>query len=298
MARASEKNGLLDPAFMARLEQLDIASRKIFAGKMKGERRSRRKGESVEFADYRSYVVGDDLRFLDWNIYGRLDRLFIKLFLEEEDLPLFILLDISKSMDWGNPAKGMYAKRVAAALAYIGLVNYNRVSLCAYTDRLSGDMPDLRGRRLMHQVIDFLSGLPLGGPSNFAAACRQVAIRHKPRGVFLVLSDFLDKGGFEQGIRYLVRRDLDVYALQILAPEEIDPKLGGDLRLVDVEDADVAEVTISRPLIQRYKANLQAYCQSIRDFCARRDVAYMFTSTEVQFDRLILSYMRRRGFLR
>lgn len=298
MVQNSRQDELLDPAFMARLEQLDITSRKIFAGKMKGERRSKRKGESVEFADYRSYVVGDDLRFLDWNIFGRLDRLFIKLFLEEEDLPLFILLDVSKSMEWGEPTKGLYAKRVAAALAYIGLVNYNRVSLCAYNDRIVGEMSSIRGRRLMHQVIDFLGELPLGGPSNLGAACRQFAIRHKPRGVLLVLSDLLDKGGFERGIRYLVRRDLDVYVLQLLSPEEIDPKLGGDLRLVDIEDADVAEVTISRPLIQRYRANLQAYCQAIKDFCTRRDVSYLFTSTDVQFDHVVLSYLRQRGMLK
>jgi uncharacterized protein (DUF58 family) len=259
MARTAEQNELLDPEFLTRLEQLDITSRKILAGKMKGERRSKRRGESVEFADYRSYVVGDDLRFLDWNIYGRLERLFIKLFLEEEDLHVTILLDVSKSMDWGQPAKALYAKRLAAALAYIGLVNYDRVSICAYNDRVAAEMPGIRGRRLMHQVIRFLGDLPVGGPSNMGAACRQFAVRHKPRGVLIVLGDFFDKGGFEQGIRYLVRRDLDVYVLQILAPEEIDPRLVGDLRLVDIEDADVAEVTISRPLINRYKANLQGY---------------------------------------
>src|SRR5215207_3484700 len=125
---AREKSGLLlDPQFMARLDQLDVMSRKLLAGKMKGERRSKRRGQSVEFADYRNYVIGDDLRFIDWNIYGRLDRLFLKLFLEEEDLSLYILVDVSKSMDFGEPQKARYLKQVAAALGYIGLVNYNRV---------------------------------------------------------------------------------------------------------------------------------------------------------------------------
>src|SRR3569832_1755824 len=125
---------LLDPAFMARLDQLDVMSRKLLAGKLKGERRSKRRGQSVEFADYRNYVVGDDLRFIDWNIYARLDRLFLKLFLEEEDLSLYVLLDISKSCDYGDPNKAMYLKQVAASLAYIGLVNYNRVSIIAVAD--------------------------------------------------------------------------------------------------------------------------------------------------------------------
>ncbi len=298
MAVATKKNELLDPEFMMRLEQLDVVSRKIFAGKMKGERKTKRKGESVEFADYRNYVVGDDLRFLDWNIYARLDRLFLKLFLEEEDLGVYVLLDTSKSMDFGEPNKAMYAKRVAAALAYIGLVNYHRVTICAYNDRIDASLRNVRGRRMMHQIVGLLSEQQPGGPSNLAAACRQFAIAHKPKGVLLVLSDFLDKGGYETGLRYLVRRDLDVYALQMLAPEEIDPKLTGDLRLVDMEDADVSEVTVSRPLINRYKSNLQAYCQTLKSFCTRRDVAYLFTSTEVRFDQLVLSYLRQRGLLR
>src|SRR3984885_6411779 len=129
---------LLEPSFMARLDQLDVMSRKLLAGKMKGERRSKRRGQSVEFADYRNYVIGDDLRFIDWNIYARLDRLFLKLFLEEEDLSLYVLVDISKSCDYGNPGKAQYIKRVAAALGYIGLVNYNRVSIVALGEGIGG----------------------------------------------------------------------------------------------------------------------------------------------------------------
>jgi uncharacterized protein (DUF58 family) len=282
---------------MNRLDQLDIISRKIFAGKMKGERRSKRKGESVEFADYRNYVVGDDLRFLDWNIYARLERLFLKLFLEEEDLHVSLLFDVSKSMDWGSPAKGLYVKRIVAALAYIGLVNYDRVSLYAYADGLTGELTGVRGRRLMHQIVQFLQNLPLEGQSNFSLAARQFATRHYQKGVLIVASDFLDKGGFEEGIRDLVSRNMDAYVIQTLSPEEIDPVLAGDLQLIDVEDADVAEVTISRTLLDRYKVNLQAYCQSLRDFCTRRGVYYLFTSTEVPFDQLVLNYLRRKGLI-
>src|SRR6187399_716530 len=143
---------LLDPAFMARLDQLDLVSRKLLAGKMKGERRSKRRGQSVEFADYRNYVVGDDLRFIDWNIYARLDKLFLKLFLEEEDLSLYILLDVSKSCDYGNPNKALHMKRVAAALGYIGLVNYNRVSIAAMSDGIVAETGAMRGRRRVQQM--------------------------------------------------------------------------------------------------------------------------------------------------
>ena len=136
---------LLDPAFMARLDQLDLLSRKLLAGKMKGERRSKRRGQSVEFADYRNYVIGDDLRFIDWNIYARLDRLFLKLFMEEEDLSLYILVDVSKSCDYGNPNKAMYMKQVAAAMGYIGLVNYNRVNIVGMADGIVAETGALRG---------------------------------------------------------------------------------------------------------------------------------------------------------
>src|SRR4051812_44178683 len=134
VATPTRSSLLLDPQFMARLDQLDVLSRKLLAGKLKGERRSKRRGQSVEFADYRNYVIGDDLRFIDWNIYARLDKLFLKLFLEEEDLSLYILFDVSKSTDYGQPNKSLYIKQVAAALGYIGLVNYNRVTLAAMAD--------------------------------------------------------------------------------------------------------------------------------------------------------------------
>src|SRR6267154_1615708 len=148
---------LLSPQFMARLDQLDVVSRKLLAGKMKGERRSKRRGQSVEFADYRNYVVGDDLRFIDWNIYARLDKLFLKLFLEEEDLSLYILCDVSKSCDFGNPNKAFYIKQVAAALGYVGLVNYNRVTIAAMSDGIVAETGGLRGRKRVAQMLDFIN---------------------------------------------------------------------------------------------------------------------------------------------
>lgn len=289
---------LLDPEFMARLERLEIVSRKIFHGKMRGERRSKRRGESVEFADYRNYVVGDDLRFLDWNIYARLERLFIKLFLEEEDLHVNVLFDISASMDWGEPNKSLYARRIAASLAYIGLANNDRVSLYAYGDGLQYELAGLRGKRMVSRVVDFLTNVECGGPSNLTAAGRQFANRHAQAGILLVVSDFLDKSGFEAGLRSMLARKFDMYCIQVLSPDELEPKLTGELRLTDVEDDDVAEVSISRALVNRYKQNLQGYCESLRDYCTRRGITYAFTSTQVPFDQVILSYLRKRGLLK
>ncbi len=289
---------LLDPEFMTKLDQLALVSRKIFAGKLRGERLTKRRGESVEFADYRSYVSGDDLRFLDWNIYARLNQLFLKLFLQEEDLHVSLLLDNSRSMDWGEPNKWLYARRLAAAIAYIGLINFDRVSLYAYSDGLGAQLTGVRGRRLMFKVMEFLTGTGCDGQNNLRTAAKQFAIRHPQPGIVLVLSDFFEKGGYEDGLRYLLGRNYDLYAVQILSPEEIEPRIVGDLRLTDVEDDDVAEVTAGRALINRYKLNLHAYCAQLKEYCTRRGVSYMFTSTDVPFDQVVLSYFRKRGLLK
>src|SRR5215210_1671732 len=293
----SKNELLLDPTFMARLDQLDVMSRKMLAGKMKGERRSKRRGQSVEFADYRNYVIGDDLRFIDWNIYARLDRLFLKLFLEEEDLAVHILVDVSKSCDFGEPNKAIYMKKVAAALGYIGLVNYNRVSISAIADGVVDDTGGLRGRTRVAQMMDFLVNLKPQGASNMAEACRRFALTHRQKGVCIILSDFFDKGGYENGLRYVSGGKYDLFAVQISRPQEIDPDLQGDLKLRDIEDDDMAEVSITQPLIKKYKANLNAYCLALKDFVTKRGGTYLFTSTAVPFDTLVLNYLRERGLL-
>src|SRR5215467_4141464 len=163
---------LLDPEFLARLEQLELVSKKIFLGRLKGERRSKKKGQSVEFADYRNYVVGDDLRFLDWNLFARLERLFIRLFMEEEDLHFYVLIDNSLSMDFGDPTKLHYAKQVAAALGFIGLVNMDRVVVEVFNDRLTQTMPVARGRRSLWRLLDFLTKVEPAGASDLAQSLR------------------------------------------------------------------------------------------------------------------------------
>src|SRR4051812_30296097 len=293
----TDKALLLDPAFMARLDQLDLMSRKLLAGKLKGERRSKRRGQSVEFADYRNYVIGDDLRFIDWNIYGRLDKLFLKLFMEEEDLSLYILVDVSKSCDYGNPNKAMYLKKVAAALGYVGLVNYNRVNIVAMSSGIVAETGAMRGRRRVSQMIDFVSKLQPTGESRFGAACKRFALANRQKGVLVVLSDFYIKDGFETGLKYLAGGKYDLFAVQALSPQEIEPDLQGDLKLKDIEDNDPAEVSIPQPLLKQYKANLNAYCLALKDYVTRRGGTYLFSSTAVPFDTLVLNYLRERGLL-
>src|SRR5438477_8941327 len=294
----TQSQPLLDADFLARLEQLELVSRKIFLGRLKGERRSKRKGQSVEFADYRNYVVGDDLRFLDWNLFSRLDRLCIRLFLEEEDLHFYILLDNSLSMDFGTPSKLHFAKQLAAALGFIGLVNMDRVVIEAFNDRLTQSMPAARGRRSFWRVAEFLQKLEPAGPSDLRRALRAFSLRSSGKGIVVLLSDLMDKGGYEEALRYLVARRLDIYVIQVLSQEEIDPELVGDLKLVDVEDQDVAEITVSAPLLKRYQQNLAAYRAALHAFCTRRGVACLFTSNQVPFDRLVLTYLRQRGLVK
>jgi uncharacterized protein (DUF58 family) len=308
---------LLDSAMMARLGQLDLTSRKMFAGKLKGERRSKKRGESVEFADHRQYNVGDDLRHIDWNIYGRLDRFFMKLFVEEEDLSLHLVIDASESSDCGEPNKFFYMQQVALALGYIGLVNLNRVAVTTIggtmrtgeedaESRVAGGdevspmhtIRDLRGKRRLHDLGRFLCAIEPGGRSDFAEVAKRIALSRRGRGVMVVLSDYFMKEGYETGLRLLVGRGYDLFALQILSPQEVEPDIKGDLRLRDVEDGDMAEVTISAPLLKKYKQILASYCTELREFCARREITSFTIRSDTPVDSLVLDYLRRRGLLR
>src|SRR5690606_25162987 len=219
--RLSSIDELMDPALVARISRVDYASKKIFAGRVQGERRSKKRGESVEFADHRPYVVGDDIRHIDWNIYGRLDRLFLKLFLEEEDLSVNIIIDASGSADCGNPNKFLFMQKAAMALGYIGLVNMNRVGATAIGD-VGGDggvfsaLRDLRGRRRVHDLGRWLLSLEPGGTASFTEACKRIALARRGKGIMIVLSDFLIKEGYEQGLRLLKGRGYDVFCIQVL----------------------------------------------------------------------------------
>jgi len=289
---------LLDPEFLHKLEQLELVSRKIFVGRMKGERKSKRRGSSVEFADHRNYTVGDDLRHIDWNVYGRLDRLFLKLFLEEEDLHFYTLIDTSSSMDFGDPTKLHYAKQVAAALSFIGLVNHDRVVLDTFATTLQVGLASVRGRSQMWRVVQYLEELKASGQSDLAAAAKSFAIKHAGKGIVVVISDFLDKRGYENALRYLLARNMDIYVIQVLSQEEVEPELAGDLRLVDVEDEDIAEITVSGPLLKRYKDNLNAFVGGLKEWCTRRGITYIFTTNQNPFDKLILNYLRQRGLVK
>lgn len=289
---------LLSPELLARLERLELVTRKIFRGRMKGERRSRRKGQSVEFADFRSYVHGDDLRFLDWNTYARLDRLFLKLFLEEEDLHFYALIDASASMDFGEPTKFAYAKQLAAALGFVGLVRGDRVRIDTLGQAGREPPPVLRGRRSLWQMLEYLDGLQPGTNVPLADGIKSFCIRNSGKGIVVLISDLMDKSGYEAALRYLLAQDMDIYIVHLLSVEEIEPELQGDLRLVDCEDGDVAEITVSGPLLRRYRETLAAFIHSARDFCTRRGMVYLPARNDVPVEQLITGYLRQRGLVR
>jgi uncharacterized protein (DUF58 family) len=265
---------------------------------MKGERRSRRKGQSVEFADFRGYVPGDDLRTLDWNLFARLDKLIIKLFLEEEDLHFYTLIDASLSMGFGEPSKLEYAKQLAAALGFVGLIRTDRVRIETLGTDLHHRGPILRGRKSVWRMLDFVSSIQPGETVSLEQGVKNFCLRNTGRGIVVFISDLMDKSGYEAALRYLMAREFDVYVIHILSQEEIDPDVKGDLRLVDCEDDDVAEITVSAPLIAKYKATLAAFVGGAQEFCNRRGMNYLLANNQTPVKDLIGSYLRRRGLVR
>ncbi|MHC4323023.1 MAG: DUF58 domain-containing protein [Planctomycetota bacterium] len=296
--RRKKLTDLLDPAFMSRLDALDILSRKILQGKLQGERRSKRRGQSVEFADHRPYVAGDDLRFVDWNVYGRLEQLFLKLFLEEQDLTVHIVADTSASMSFGEPSKELFIKKLTAALGYVSLVNNNRVTISFIAEGLTAQLANMRGRSYLDNMADCLLTAECEGLSNFDDSCRQLAAGRIGSGVMIVLSDFLFKEGYDSGLRRLIGRQYDLYAIQVLCPQELSPSLSGELKLIDIEDVDSAEITVSAALSKYYKRNLTAYCNELKDFCTSRGAVYVLANSADSAESLVLNYLRRIRLLR
>jgi len=296
-ALASSSDTLLSAEMMAKLERMELISRKIFRGRMKGERRSKRKGQSVEFSDFRTYVAGDDLRFIDWNLFARLDRLYLKIFLEEEDLHVYTLVDDSLSMDFGAPTKFLTAKRIAAALGYIGLCRGDRVSVSTFSKAASPLV--VRGRSGSHRLIGHWQGAACQNPApTMEESVRRFCLKNTGKGIVILITDLLNKTGYETALKMLVAREMDIYLIHVLSPEELEPKLTGDLKLLDAEDSDMREVSISASLLQRYKLTLDAFIDSARSFCNRRSIAYVSVRSDQDIDPLMNEYLRTRGLVR
>ena len=307
-------NALLTPELLRRLEQFQLLAARRAKSSAKGERRSRARGQSVEFADYRNYVQGDDFRYLDWNLYGRLERLFLKLYEEERELPVRIFLDASESMTFGEPRKFDFARQVAAAIGYVALSGFDRVSVIPFPNSPAASPPNessqqpatnnqelaargalrsVRGKKSTMEFFQNLSALTAGGAATLNETLRRGALEARQAGVAVVLSDFLDPAGYEPGLTALVGRGFQVDIVQILAPEELSPTTFGDLRLVDSETGGMQEVTFGRYRMKTYQQTVQNFLQRLREFCQKRGISFFTVSSNTDLQDLLLKQLRQ-----
>ncbi|MCP4543381.1 MAG: DUF58 domain-containing protein [Chloroflexi bacterium] len=303
---------ILDETLLRKLEQLSLVARRVRVGQTTGERRSTRRGTSVEFADYRDYAKGDDLRRVDWNIYARLERPFVKLFEEEQDLAVHILLDGSASMDWGEDDAGtgghgdeenkwLYARRLAAALGYVALVSGDRLTVTSLNSQFAipnSKFGPVRGRGHTLRLFDWLEGQGAEGTTDLNASLRAYAISGGRAGLVVLISDLLSPVGYVDGVTALAARGHEVAIIHTLSPDEVKPPLGGDLRLLDVETGDPQEVTIDGGMRSLYRRRLAAWRDEIQATCRARDVHYVPVKTDTPFDRVMLYDLRRAGLLK
>jgi uncharacterized protein (DUF58 family) len=292
---------LLDPDFLRRLETLTLRTRRPVRGVLRGERRSRTRGRGVEFADYRSYQVGDDYRHIDWNIYSRLDRLFVKLFSEEEDINVHLLVDVSASMAWGQPAKAVYAARLAAAIGYVGLVGLDRVGVVLFADRVRRMLPPVRGRGQTVRLLEFLADAatpPEAAPSDLRQTLREYVHRTRRRGLLVLLSDLWFPGGYEDGLLLARAHRFEPFVIHVLADDELEPQVRGDLRLVDRETHAGVEVTVDGPALEAYRQARDRYLRGVEEFCLRHQIDYVRTTTSIAVEDLVLRYLRMGGLFR
>jgi uncharacterized protein (DUF58 family) len=297
--RVANRDDLFDERFLKTLEHLHMVSRKVFAGNLRAERRTRKVGSGIEFADHRTYARGDDFRYIDWNLYGRLDKLLLRLFEEEEDLHIYILVDVSDSMGIGHPLPKLhYAMQVGAALTYVGLANLDRVSIIPFSDRIIDRLPPARGKNRIFRVFDFLKKCDIGGKTELAGCMKAFVTQNKRRGLAVVISDFYDPEGFEQGINTLRYNKFEPFILQVYDQREAEPNLHGDLALVDCETGDTREVTVSKSLLEQYTKAHEAYCKELEAYCTKYAMPFFRTHTSIPFDQLVLKIFRSGGFLR
>jgi uncharacterized protein (DUF58 family) len=267
------------------------------SGDMQGERRSPRRGSSVEFADFRPYTPGDDIRQIDWNLYARMERFFLKLFVAEEELTIHLLIDNTASMDWGEPNKLLYARRVSGAFGYVALSSLDRVTVTAFGAGSARQMQGVRGKRGALPLFDFLQKLPAGTSGSLIDSCRRYVQTARNAGPLLLCSDLMDPS-WEDALRALSSRPFEITVLHILAPQEIRPELDGDFRLIDAEGGDPVEITADLSALRQYEENLREWRGEIESFCNGRGMNYIFVDTGVPVEEFILSTLRKRGVLR
>jgi uncharacterized protein (DUF58 family) len=291
-ATESQSSHLLSPSFLRKLEQAAIASRHILLGRTKGERRSARRGTSVEFADFRAYNPGDDLRYVDWNAFARLQRLFLKLFVEEEDLHIYCLLDGSRSMDFGSPPKFAWALQAAAALSYIALCGGDRVQVFTQSDGDGEASRQFRGRGAAPELFGWLALRRPGGGTDLPTAVRYLQRAAPAPGLTFLLSDLLTPD-WEAALSRLAASKGEVCVLHVLSREEFAPSARGDLRLIDSETSAEREVTMGASVLRRYTQERDGFLAAVRAACSRYGFSYLFSVSDEPVEDVILKSLRR-----
>jgi len=295
---ADDPNVLLDSAFLRRLETLQINAPRAATAGLAGEHASRRKAHSVEFADHRNYAPGDDFRLIDWNVYARLGELCLKLTQARENLAVHLLLDCSASMDWGQPNKLLYAKRVAAAVGAVALASYDTVHLGIFSDDVHGVLPPLRGRNAVSALLAHLRAAEPGPSTDLERAVSSYCSQRSRRGVAILITDFLTPRGQAEALSYLARSGLYTMALHIVDAQEERPRLNGMVELRDCETGELIKIGITPELLQRYETHFRDWSEEIASACRVRHAQYVRVSTAVPPQTLILQTLRHDGLLR
>jgi len=288
---------LFDNDFLQKLEKFSILSRKLRKGALRGEHRVIRRGMSTEFHDYKDYNSGDDLRYIDWNIYGRLSKLLIKVFSGEEDQSVHILLDTSLSMNCGNPVKIDYAKQIAGALAYIAVHSLDRVGITSFSDRMGEIFVPERRLSNMFSMFRYLESIEADGKTAFNKALKEYSGKVKRPGTAIVISDLMDEEGFEEGLLSLIYRKFDVVVLQVLSEEELSPKISGSVKLIDSESHNSMKVSMDKRYNREYQQELTNWFDSIEDFCRKKNIDYIRSGNLVPIEDFLLKYLRQGGMI-
>lgn len=294
-AEAPRAEPLFDDGFLSRLESLSLASRRAQSGVRRGERRSKKRGSGIEFADHRPYAVGDDIRFLDFGSYERHGKLLVRLFEEEEDRSLYVVVDSSASMAAAGGKKFRVARQLAAALAYVGLAGLDRVTIVAAGERIAERLPPLRGKQRVLSVVRFLERLRASGPTDLGRALQSFCAREKRRGVVVVITDLFDPHGFQAGIDVLRFNRFEPVVLHLRDPNEIPEKLRGDVRLVDVETGAEKDATVDGEFVAAWRERSRAFEERAERYCLSRGVPYVSVRTDLPLDRIVLDVLRRGG---
>lgn len=282
--------------FLTRLEYLSIISKRVFRGSLLAQRRTMQLGSGIEFSDHREYSSGDDFRYLDWNVYARHGDLLLKRFQEEQDLHVYLMLDCSQSMGFGEPRKFDLARHLTAALAYIALADLDRVAVLAFADGILKEFPLTRGKARILTLMRFLEDLQVAGEDTHLARSAQALLHRGSRtGLVVIVSDLFDEHGFQHGLDQLRYRRFDGHVLQLHDPKEAEPALLGDVELVDMETQSVRKVTVTEKNVRMYKKLFTEHQRAVRDYCRNHRLGCTQAVSTVRFDDLVLRMMREAG---